>query len=216
MDAGRAIEADRSRRLGLVASVAFSRFVRLYRKYSPDQPRDDRGRWVETGSEGDIDATGSVTPIVNEVRTGDLEIDSVTQKLAEKLAEVVDALGEGSGLIYGTRVHAAFAEAVRNSGIPNLQVERSWLDGELIPTYGFAGSIRTDVVLRRYDDSSPVRAIWDVKTGDARLSAPRRDELRRQVGVGSEVPVLELSVRRGVAIKGGVLVGALEKTHVRI
>ena len=195
------VKAERSRRFGLLACLAFGRFATLYRKYDADQPRDERGRWTETGVGTDVDVTGSVKVIRNDVRTGDREIDSTTDKLVQKLADVVDKVGEGSGAIYGIQVHSAFAEAVRTSGIPNLEAETTWFDGAALLTYGAAGSIRTDVVLRGYDDAGPVRAIWDVKTGDATLGSSRPDQIRTQVGVGRDVPVIELNVRRGVMIK---------------
>ena len=37
------VEGGSPRRLGLVVSLAFRRFVRLYHKYSDDQPRDEQG-----------------------------------------------------------------------------------------------------------------------------------------------------------------------------
>lgn len=194
-----AIKATQSRWLGIQTSLAFQRFVRLHRKYSDDQPRDDRGRWVDTGRE--VETTGSVTPIVNDAPTGNLEIDSITEKLLEKLADVLDIAGPGSGPAYGTRVHALFAEAVRNSGIPNLGVERSWLDANEVPQYGLQHSIRTDVVLRGYDDSSGVKAIWDLKTGGAILTENRADRIRTHVGVDKSVPVIQLSDRQGVRLK---------------
>lgn len=194
-----AINATKSRWLGIQTSRAFQRFVRLYRKYSEDQPRGHDGRWIDTGR--DVETTGSVTPIVNEAPTGNLEIDSITEKLLEKLADVLDVAGPGSGPAYGTRVHALFADAVRNSGIPNLGVERSWLDANEVSQYGLQNSIRTDVVLRGYDDSSGVKAIWDLKTGGAILTEDRAARIRMHVGVDATVPVIQLSDKQGVRLK---------------
>lgn len=75
-----AVGPSRPARLGLLASLALHRFTRLYRKYDPDQPRDDLGRWTETGGgagendaslrdEEDI-ATGTVVTIRKD-RVGD-------------------------------------------------------------------------------------------------------------------------------------------------
>lgn len=195
-----AIKAERARRFGLLAALASGSFLALYRKYDPDQPRDERGRWTETGAGDDVDATGSVTPIENSASTGDIEIDSVTDKLLEKLAVVLDATGSGSGPIYGIRVHTAFVEAVRNSGIPNLEVEGSWFNARSILQYGLEGSIRTDVLLCGYDDASGVRAIWDLKTGGAVLTESRAAQIRAHVGVDQSVPVIQLS-NRGLRLK---------------
>lgn len=203
------IEAERVSRLGLLASLAFAHFVHLYRKFDENQPRDERGRWSETGAgrgrsedaRGDPDTTGSVTPIRNEAFTGNLEIDSMTSKLAQKLADVIDTVGEGSGALYGIRVHSAFAEALRTSGLAWLDTETTWFGGLSTFEYGLEGSIRTDVIMRAHDDAGPVIAVWDVKTGNATLGPSRVEDIRRQVGVGPSVPVIELNVRRGVMIK---------------
>jgi hypothetical protein len=207
-----AVKAERARSLGLRASHAFGRFLRLYRKYDPDQPRDEQGRWTETGGGDDVDATGSVTPIENDARTGDPEIDSITEKLLQRLADVLDLTGSGSGPIYGTRVHTAFAEAVRASGIPNIEVEGTWFEASSVFRYGLEGSIRTDVVLRGYDESSGVRAIWDLKTGNAVLTQSRVTEIRAKIGVGQSVPVIQLSNTRNVRIKSAV--GYVERKTV--
>jgi hypothetical protein len=196
-----AIKKERARRYGLLARLRFRRFLSLYRKYDINQPRDEWGRWAETGAGRDVDATGSVTPTENDARTGDVEVDSITDKLLEKLASVLDAIGPGSGPLYGIKVHSAFEEAVLNSGIPNLELEGSWYQARSILQYAKEGSIRTDVVLRGYGDGSDVKAIWDLKTGDATLTTRRAAQIRAEVGVDQSVPVIQLSVRRGVRLK---------------
>ncbi len=65
--------------------------------------------------------------------------------------------------------------------------------------YGAKGSIRTDVLLR--DDAGNIVAIYDVKTGDARLEPRRVRELRAKSGTTSETYVFEISVERGVVLK---------------
>src|ERR1041385_8045717 len=76
--------------------------------------------------------------------------------------------------------------------------------------YGLDGSIRTDVVLRDPEspNSRPI-AIWDVKTGGARLSGSRVTEIRDQVGVGTDVPVIELHITHGVTKKGRTSAGVI-------
>lgn len=196
------IKRERSRRFGLLAYLAFARFIDIYRKYDPDQPRDDHRRWTDTGTGDDVDVTGSTTVITNEARTGDVRIDSITNKLIEKLADIVDVIPDDvPGFLYGTQVHTAFSRAVRESGIPGVEVEGSFKDGAPLSSYGLFGSIRTDVVLRGYDDAGQVIAVWDVKTGNATLGPSRLSQLRTQIGIGIDVPIIELSVDRGVMIK---------------
>lgn len=93
-------------------------------------------------------------------------------------------------------MHTAFANAVREAGIPGIarrDVESTFLFGIPQP-YGFPGAARTDVVQR--DKNGVIIAIFDLKTGGARLSAARRNELRSKVGVSSDVPVFELRLER--------------------
>jgi len=61
------------------------------------------------------------------------------------------------------------------------------------------GTIRTDVIFR--DQGSKVIAIWDLKTGRAWLEPKRVREIRKEVNVGPDVPVIELHIRRGVTNK---------------
>jgi hypothetical protein len=137
-------------------------------------------------------------------RTGDPRIDNTTGTLMETLARAHTSVGEGAGPVYGIMVHSAFGADVKRQDIPGIGregVEQSFSLGD-ISKYGLDGTIRTDVVLRdaQSPDGKPI-AIWDVKTGDARLSGSRVQEIRDQVRVGSDVPVIELHIRRGVTTK---------------
>lgn len=85
-DAGGPDAAQRSVLLWMACSLAFDRFVQIYRKYSEDQPRDERGRWVDAGGEREPETTGSLRPVYNE-RTGNPKIDGVTDGLNEVLSE---------------------------------------------------------------------------------------------------------------------------------
>ena len=130
--------------------------------------------------------------------TGNPLIDTTGLRLGQVLRDVVDVL-EAEPLImkqplYGIYVHKAFADLLRKGQVPDIEakdVETTFSVGEL-RDYGFAGAIRTDVVLRGPDRK--VIAIFDVKTGSARLSASRAAELRDGVGVDSSVPVIVLKV----------------------
>jgi hypothetical protein len=133
--------------------------------------------------------------------TGISTIDDTTKTLANTLASVVDMLPAGSGAAYGITVHAAFATAVRAQNIPGIgfsDVETTFSLADSF-RYGSKDSIRTDVILR--NDAGDIRAIYDVKTGDATIRPQRADELRAKTRVGADVPVIELNLKRGVMLK---------------
>jgi hypothetical protein len=141
-------------------------------------------------------------------RTGNPQIDQTTDKLMQALARAHDSVGEGAGPVYGIMVHGAFGRDVKGQNLPGISVEQSFSLGD-VAKYGLDGSIRTDVVLR--DPDSPIGrpiAIWDVKTGGARLDGPRIREIRDQVGVGREVPVIKLHIGQGVTIKAHATISA--------
>jgi hypothetical protein len=77
-------------------------------------------------------------------------------------------------------------------------VEHSFANGDSVRP-GTRGSIRTDVVLR--NETSDVIAIYDVKTGGARLEPARVRELREKTGVSASVPIIELHGVRGATLK---------------
>jgi hypothetical protein len=140
-------------------------------------------------------------------KTGDPRIDSKTETLMQALARAHALVGEGAGPVYGIMVHGAFGSDVKSQNLPGIGrdgVEQSFSLGD-VARYGLDGSIRTDVVLRNINspNGEPI-AIWDVKTGDARLSGSRVQEIRDQVRIGREVPVIELHIKRGVTTKGQV------------
>jgi hypothetical protein len=45
-------------------------------------------------------------------------------------------------------------------------------------------------------------AIYDVKTGGARLDAKRVAELRAKTNAGLGIPVIEMHIQRGLSLKG--------------
>jgi hypothetical protein len=115
--------------------------------------------------------------------------------------DTLDFVPQRLGSLYGTAVHFAFAAAIRFQDIPGIGiagVEQSFQFGEM-SRYGVEGSMRTDVVLR--NDIGAVVAIYDVKTGGARLRPSRAAQLRAAVGVGPGVPVIELHFERGATLK---------------
>jgi len=93
--------------------------------------------------------------------------------------------------VFGIAVHVDFGRRVRNldlSGIGRTGVEHS-LSRDDYNEYGAAGTVRTDVLL--LDRFRRPVAIYDVKTGNARLTARRIQELRNAAGAG-DIPVIEL------------------------
>lgn len=78
-------------------------------------------------------------------------------------------------------------------------IERTFSLDDADPSYGAVGSIRTDLTLRNIQGE--IIAIYDVKTGDARMSHARANELRLKTGAAAGAPVFELNVTRGVSRK---------------
>jgi hypothetical protein len=156
--------------------------------------------------EGAQYAQANITIDYSAALTGLSNVDSTTKALSRTLAQTmatVDFIPEWTPQLYGTAVHVAFGTAVRIQGIPGIginDVEQSFADTVPIDRYGEPGSIRTDVVLR--NDSKEIIAIYDVKTGGAKLTSARVRELRDKTGVGPNVPVIELHVVRGARLKG--------------
>lgn len=166
--------------------------------FREDQPRwpkgsgDDSGRW--------FGGAGTGTPFINNAPTGISTIDRTTNALGKTLAKVIDTLPKGRGPLYGIAVHTAFGLAVRLGNIPGIgfnDVETTW--GGVDLRYGSLGSVRTDVILRN-DVGDPI-AIYDVKTGGARLTDARVKELREAVAPGSRIPTIELHLERGASLK---------------
>lgn len=139
--------------------------------------------------------------VVRNDRTGDPMIDRTTDRLVQTSDAVSEDIGPGAGPAYGTLVHGHFGQSVKAQNLPGIGtsgVEQSFSLYDVV-RYGLDGSIRTDVVLR--DPNGTPIAVWDVKTGGAQLSGPRVREIRKYLGVGSEVPVIELHVTRGISNK---------------
>ncbi len=101
---------------------------------------------------------------------------------------------------YVIAVHAAFGLEVRLRDLPCVgDIERTFSLEDADPYYGLAGSIRTDVTLRNIQGD--IVAIYDVKTGNARISQTRANELREKTGAAPNTPVFELNVVRGISRK---------------
>jgi hypothetical protein len=187
--------------------LIFRRLMRAATKagFNPNEPRDEDGLWTDGSTATDFSAAKRVASIdYAGAMTGISTIDEVTKTLSEMLGstmETMDFIPDWTPQVYGTAVHVTFGTAVRLNGIKGIgfdDVEHSFIDGK-DADYGEAGSIRTDVLLR--NDIGDVIAIYDVKTGKARMSTARAADIREHVGVQRSVPIVELHVLRGARLK---------------
>ncbi|WP_428267757.1 hypothetical protein [Haliangium sp.] len=113
---------------------------------------------------------------------------STIDLLTAAAARARKAVGPGRGHVHGTRVHTAFRAEVDALGT-NLTTEVSYLRGRRV-TYGKKGSVRLDVVEGPLD--API-AVFDLKTGGARLTPARIKEIRRHLPEEySHIPVVEI------------------------
>lgn len=178
-------------------SLAFIalRSLEIKAGFRQDQPRGCDGRWC--GGSGTV-------VITQKDQTGDPKVDSKTEEILDILKEVIEASDPGQGAFYGIEIHAKVAARLRELDLPGIGkhgIEQSFSAGGLV-RYGLDGSVRTDVILRDgRTAAAPIRAIWDIKTGTARLTPARARELREEAGVDDTVPVIEIHVRRGISVK---------------
>lgn len=163
--------------------------------FRQDQPRGCDGRWCG--------GSGSVA-VLRKDKTGDSRIDAKTDEILDVLKEVVEDTEPGEGFLYGIRIHAKLAARLRELDLPGIGrhgVEQSFVAGDIV-RHGLSGSIRTDVILRDGRTSAaPIKAIWDIKTGERGLSLDRVRELRAAAGVDDSVPVIEIHLLRGISVK---------------
>ena len=99
--------------------------------------------------------------------------------------------------------HVGHALACPHFGASSVHLFRNWA-GRCRPR-GIGGRPRHrfhpdgHVVLRGSDDT--IKAVWDVKTGNAELTNARRQEIRDELGLSDDVPIIELHICRGVSCK---------------
>ncbi|MCJ2125799.1 hypothetical protein [Methylobacterium sp. J-077] len=185
---------------GLRLSLAFVALGILEIKagFRQDQPRGDKGRWSGGG--------GSII-VTQKDKTGDPRIDAKTDQILDVLKEVIESNDPGQGPLYDIEIHTKAAARMRELDLPGIGkhgVEQSFSAGDTV-RYGFDGSVRTDFIYRNGRTSAaPIRAIWDLKTGRARLTPKRVRELRDAVGVDDSVPVIELHIDRGITVKNHI------------
>lgn len=78
-------------------------------------------------------------------------------------------------------------------------IEQSFSFGDLV-RYGLSDSVRTDVILRN-DNTGEILAVWDIKTSKERLEPKRVAEIRGNLNIGDNVPVIEIHVNLGISFK---------------
>lgn len=171
------------------------KFLSLKANFDPSEPRDNQGQWTRRPDGVLVQRNG---------RTGNRRIDNTTDIIVDAVSDIVGQNGPGKGPLYGVAIHSQSAALIRSLDLPGIGsygVEQSFSAGDTVQ-YGLDGSVRTDVVLRdgRTIDA-PIIAIYDIKTGGAKLTPSRVREIRASAGVDESVPVIEIHVTRGVRVK---------------
>ena len=106
-------------------------------------------------------------------------------------ARTAERAGEGSGAAFGTKAHTILKEEVKalESAGANVHPEDSYKAGEIV-NYGTPGSVGVDVVP---GDKLAPKAISDLKTGGAKLTPPRVQQIRQHLPKGSQaIPINEV------------------------
>ena len=165
--------------------------------------------YADAGFHGDPSQSGQVrTDISPEhssgrrryAQAGPPDPDDVLIKITQNI--LYDILGHVNGSVaystrqyrvpewvYGIMVHTQFGHEVRArnlTGIGQAGVEQSFNLTQIV-NYGAPG-IRTDVVLR--NEAGDIIAIFDVKTGGAKMEPAREADIRRHTGVGPHVRII--------------------------
>lgn len=86
-------------------------------------------------------------------------------------------VGSGRGPVHGTRVHTEFARQVQQISKGKLHTEVAYRNGVRV-NRNTPGSVRVDAV--RGNPDRP-KEIWDLKTGSARLTPERIQQIRRHL-----------------------------------
>ena len=142
-------------------------------------------------------------------KTGDPQIDAKTDQSLDVLKEVIESSCPGRGALYGIEIYTKTAARMRELDLPGIgkhRVEQSFSAGDTV-RYGLDGHVRTDFIYRNGRTSAAlIRAIWDRKAGRAKLTSKRVRELSGAVGVDDSVPVIEIHIDRGIAVKNHIFV----------
>jgi hypothetical protein len=142
-------------------------------------------------------ATGGVygvTALLTDAGTGAMCLGALAKLKAlgtvmDALSDAKRVLGAGRGAIFGTKVHTVVERSLHAAGDKVVRAERSYLNGQVVPR-GTKGSVRLDAVEGPLDN--PV-AVFDLKTGNAKLTADRITEIRRHLpNEGKDVIFVEV------------------------
>ena len=113
-----------------------------------------------------------------------------TKAKFQEAANQANKTVSGNGHVNGTKKHAAFKKIVDNFKNANYKTEISFLNGEVVK-YGTKGSSRLDAVL--LDEKGNIIAVFDLKTGNAKLSTSQIDKIHANLPEGAkDVPVIEI------------------------
>jgi len=116
------------------------------------------------------------------------EISTLTEQLEVEAQQAIEKMGPGKGSAYGTQAHTAFENEVKELKLPNVRTEVSY-KGQVEVRRGAEGSVRLDVV--KYDANGKISAIYDLKTGDAKMTAARIAQIRANLPeVSKDVPII--------------------------
>ena len=125
-----------------------------------------------------------------------VEQSTVAKLFASKLTKQaniaihkVTEMGLKPGSVYGTKAHKFFADAVRGmeSNGYTIKTEVSYLNGRIVP-YGTKGSARIDAGV--YDKSGNLVHVFDLKTGNAKLTAEQIKHIQTQTRTKVQVTVI--------------------------
>jgi RHS repeat-associated protein len=165
--------------------------IGMWNNALPPLPRIANPFTISPRAVGTRPLTPSVAATV--VQTRGVSTTQITQILEAIAQRAQTTVGLGRGPIHGTKVHAAFAREVEALGRSDLFSEVSYLNGNIVRR-GTPGSIRVDIV---YGPSRETpMAIYDLKTGQAKLTSKRVAEIRRHLPPGyQDIPIIEIRIK---------------------
>jgi RHS repeat-associated protein len=108
-------------------------------------------------------------------------ICNVYEQVQKAATQAYQNVGSGKGPVHGTKVHSEFKRLLEALRIHNLYPEKPYLLGEFQKS-NRKGSVRFDVV---YGPLKNPWIIWDLKTGQARLTSSRILQMRKHLPYNS-------------------------------
>lgn len=136
----------------------------------PDNPQPEEG--LELGFVGmlDRDEVDAACPHHPEVRSRTDQADAAVRRAGGKSLPPA---------VFGTLVHTNLKRQIETLRDPNFIAEKSLLKSKEEARYGQRGSIRIDLLERV---GNGVVCVYDIKTGNAKLTTLRVAEIARNVG----------------------------------